>query len=506
MKLAALAKRIGLTLDEAGDVSVTDFAIDHRKVAPGTVFGAFRGARFNAEDVIPAAIDAGAVAVVARREASVSGAVHIASEEPRRTFALLAAGFFTPVPETIVAITGTNGKTSTAEMTRQIWRMCGERAASIGTLGVTTPDGSVATGLTTPDIVTFLRNMSGLAREGVTHVAYEASSHGLDQFRNEGLRVNAGAFTNFSRDHLDYHGTMDAYFEAKMRLFDEVVEPGGVAVIHVDAQPSQWSAKAIERAQQRALEVRTVGEGGDFLKLTARNASQLGQTLTIEHEGETHTVKLPLIGAYQAANAMTSAALALSTGASVSGVFDALSRLQPVRGRLERACLTPNGAPVYVDYAHTPDALEAAIAALRPHLKEDRVSELYVVFGAGGDRDAGKRAEMGRVAALGSDLAIVTDDNPRDEDPQAIRDAIIEGILAVDDPVRSDKFVDEGDRRKAITLAMSFTSEHDIILIAGKGHEQGQIIGSGDTMQVLPFDDVEVARQCAAELAKGPLS
>ena len=502
MRLAALAERIGLALDGAGDVGVTDFAIDHRKVAPGTVFGAFRGARFNAEDVIPAAIEAGAVAVVARAEASVSGAVHIASAEPRRTFALLAAGFFSPVPETIVAITGTNGKTSTAEMTRQIWRMCGERAASIGTLGVTTPDGSVATGLTTPDIVTFLRNMSGLAREGVTHVAYEASSHGLDQFRNEGLRVSAGAFSNFSRDHLDYHGTMEAYFEAKMRLFDEVVAPGGVAVIHVDAEPSQWSVKAIERAQQRGLEVRTVGEGSDFLSLTKREASQLGQTLTIEHEGDSRTVKLPLIGAYQAANALTAAALALSTGASMSGVFDALSRLQPVRGRLERACLTPAGAPVYIDYAHTPDALEAAIAALRPHVGTQQGGQLIVVIGAGGDRDTGKRAPMGRAAAVGGDLVIVTDDNPRGEDPQAIRDAIIEGITSLEDPAKREKFIERGDRREAIAEAIRLAGQNDIVLVAGKGHEQGQIIGSGDTMQVLPFDDVEVARECAARIAK----
>ena len=333
MKLASLTARVGVELGEAGDSAVTGFAIDHRKVAPGTVFGAFRGARFNAEDFIPAAVEAGALAIVAREEARVEGAVHIASQVPRQTFAQLAAGFFKPVPDTIVAVTGTNGKTSTAEMTRQIWRMAGLRAASIGTLGVTTPDGSVSTGLTTPDIVTFLSNMSGLAREGVTHVAYEASSHGLSQFRNEGLRVVAGAFTNFSRDHLDYHGTMEAYFEAKMRLFDEVVEPGGVAVVYTGSDTDEWATKAIERAQKRGLDVRTVGERGEFIKLVAREASQLGQTLTVEHAGETRHVKLPLIGAYQTANALVSAALALTTDAPVSAVFDALGRLQPVRGR-----------------------------------------------------------------------------------------------------------------------------------------------------------------------------
>jgi UDP-N-acetylmuramoyl-L-alanyl-D-glutamate--2,6-diaminopimelate ligase len=498
MKLAALAQRIGVAIpgDEA---SVTGFAIDHRKVAPGTVFGAFKGARVNAEDFIPAAIEAGAVAIVARPEARVEGAVHIASEEPRRTFADLAAGFFSPVPDTIVAVTGTNGKTSCAEMTRQIWRMCGMRAASIGTLGVTTPDGSVSTGLTTPDIVTFLSNMSGLAREGVTHVAYEASSHGLSQYRNEGLRLKAGAFTNFSRDHLDYHGTMEAYHEAKMRLFDEVVDDDGVAIIHVGADANDWTARAIAHAERRGLDVRTVGESGDFIRLARCEASQLGQTLTLEHSGEAYQVSLPLIGSYQVANALVSAGLALSTAMPAARVFDALSRLQPVRGRLERACLTPAGAPVYVDYAHTPDALEAAIAALRPHVGEKRGGKLIAVFGAGGDRDSGKRAPMGKVAAIGADMVIVTDDNPRGEDPRTIRSAVLEGMAAV----MGAQFVEIGDRREAIMKAVALAGAQDIILIAGKGHEQGQIIGSGDTMKVLPFDDVEVARECAATLAKG---
>ena len=500
MRLGALTQRIDLALNEGADESVTGFAIDHRKVAPGTVFGAFVGERFNAEDFIPAAIEAGAVAVVARPEARVEGAVHIASDEPRQTFAQLAAGFFTPVPDTIVAVTGTNGKTSCAEMTRQVWRMCGERAASIGTLGVTTPDGSISTGLTTPDIVTFLGNMSGLAREGVTHVAYEASSHGLSQFRNEGLMVSAGAFTNFSRDHLDYHGTMEAYFEAKMRLFDEVLAPGAVAVIHAGAQSAEWTDKAIARARARGLIVRTVGEDGDFLRLAAREASQLGQTLTIEHEGEGRTVKLPLIGEYQAANALVSAALAISTRAPVGQVFDAMARLQPVRGRLERACLTPQGAPVYVDYAHTPDALDAAIAALRPHVDAERQGKLIVVFGAGGDRDTGKRAPMGAVAANAADAIIVTDDNPRGEDAATIRAAILEG--ARNAGARS-AIREVGGRREAIAAAIKSAGKHDIILIAGKGHEQGQIIGSGDTMKVLPFDDVDVARECAGALAKG---
>ncbi|AWW73997.1 UDP-N-acetylmuramoyl-L-alanyl-D-glutamate--2,6-diaminopimelate ligase [Erythrobacter sp. KY5] len=496
MRLAALIERAGLPATDAGDASVTGFAIDHRKVAPGTVFGAFRGANFNAEDFIRAAIEAGAVAIVARSEAKVEGALHIVSDEPRRVFAQLAAGFFTPAPQTIVAVTGTNGKTSTAEMTRQIWRMCGERAASIGTLGVTTPDGSVSTGLTTPDIVTFLSNMSGLAREGVTHVAYEASSHGLSQFRNEGLRVKAGAFTNFSRDHLDYHETMDAYFEAKMRLFDEVVEDNGKAIIWDGGEECEWTRRAIEHALSRKLHVLTVGERGDFLRLAAREATQLGQVLTVEYDGESRAVKLPLIGAYQAANALVSAGLAIATGSASAQVFDAIGRLQPVRGRLERACLTASGAPVYVDYAHTPDALEAAIAALRPHVDGEKGGKLIVVFGAGGDRDTGKRAPMGKVAADSADLVIVTDDNPRGEDPGEIRAAVLEGAGGADH-VRAI-----GGRREAIAAAIAQVGAHDIILVAGKGHEQGQIIGSGETMRVMPFDDVEVARECAALAAR----
>lgn len=487
MRLADLMQRAGFAPDGASEVSVTGFAIDHRKVAPGTVFGAFQGAAFNGEDFIAAAIDAGAVAIVARPEAKVDGALHIADPEPRLTFARLAAGFYAPAPATIVAVTGTNGKTSCVEMTRQIWRMAGERAASIGTLGVTTPDGSVATGLTTPDIVTFLANMSGLAREGVTHVAYEASSHGLSQFRNEGLSVAASAFTNFSRDHLDYHGTMEAYFAAKMRLFTEVAAPGSPAVIHDASDGSAWTARAIATAAARGLDVRTVGEGGSFIHLEEREPTQLGQFMMVVHEETRWKFTLPLIGAYQAANALVAAGLALSTGLEAFKVFDALSRLQPVRGRLERAAISPAGAPVYVDYAHTPDALEAAIAALRPHVTAG--GRLIVVFGAGGDRDAGKRAQMGEVAVRAADIAIVTDDNPRSEDPASIRAAILAGA--------NGKAREIGGRRAAIAAAIGEAGARDIVLIAGKGHEQGQIFGSGETMRIEAFDDVDVARQCA---------
>jgi UDP-N-acetylmuramoyl-L-alanyl-D-glutamate--2,6-diaminopimelate ligase len=280
-----------------------------------------------------------------------------------------------------------------------------------------------------------------------------------------------------------------------MRLFDEVVEEGGQAIIYRGGDESEWTRRAIEQAQRRHLRVLTVGERGDFLRLAARKATQLGQVLTIEHEGESRTVKLPLIGAYQAANALVSAGLALATGAASAQVFDAVGRLQPVRGRLERAVILPSGAPVYVDYAHTPDALEAAIAALRPHVDAEKSGKLSVVFGAGGDRDTGKRAQMGEVAARGADRVIVTDDNPRGEDPSAIREEVLAGAEGADH-VRS-----LGGRHDAIAAAIGEAGAHDIVLIAGKGHEQGQIIGSGEQMRVLPFDDVEVARQCASEVA-----
>lgn len=485
MRLAALAAQAGLALAPGADAQVTGFAIDHRKVAPGTVFGAFPGARFNGEDYIEAAITGGAVAVVARPQARVQGAVHIQADEPRQAFARLAAGFFTPVPDTVVAVTGTNGKTSIVEMTRQIWRMCGQRSASIGTLGVTTADESISTGLTTPDIVTFLANMSGLAREGITHVAYEASSHGLSQYRNEGLRVLAGAFTNFSRDHLDYHKDMDDYFAAKMRLFDEVVDAGGTAVVWMD---DPWSARACEHLARRGLHLLGVGEGADTagIRLIVRKPTQLGQELEIEWGGSARKIKLPLIGAYQAANALVAAGLVLATGGNAAQVWDALARLQPVRGRLERAAIARAGAPIYVDYAHTPDALEAAIAALRPHCS----GRLIVVFGAGGDRDHGKRPEMGRVVAEQADLGIVTDDNPRGEDPAAIRAMVLQG--------GGGALREVGDRRAAIAAAIAEAGASDIVLVAGKGHEQGQILGAGENCRVLPFDDVTVARECAA--------
>lgn len=462
----------------APDATVTGFAIDHRKVAPGVVFGAFQGAVVNGEDYIAAAVAGGAIAVVARPEVHVVGALHVADANPRRRFAELAARFFAPFPEVAVAVTGTNGKTSTVEMVRQLWRMAGFHAASIGTLGVTTADDRVSTGLTTPDIVTFLSNVAGLKREGVSHVAFEASSHGLSQYRTEGLPVRAAAFTNLSRDHLDYHGTMEAYLDAKLRLFSEVLADDGAAVVWAD-DPA--SARVAEVARARGLRLVSVGTHGETLKLVGRDPTLLGQGLLIEAEGKTHKVTLPLIGAYQAANALTAAGLVIACGGEVAATIAALGRLQPVRGRLERAVIAAQGAPVYVDYAHTPDALEAAISALKPHA----AGRLIVVIGAGGDRDQGKRIEMGRIAAAMADQVIVTDDNPRSEDPATIRAMVLAG---------APDATDIGSRRDAIGAAIAMAGPQDIVLIAGKGHEQGQIVGD----LVLPFDDVSVAREMAA--------
>jgi UDP-N-acetylmuramoyl-L-alanyl-D-glutamate--2,6-diaminopimelate ligase len=472
------AVRLRDLADVDSDSIVTGFAIDHRKVARGSVFGAFPGAIFNGEDFIGQAVDRGAVAVVARPEAEVGRVPHLADPVPRRRFAELAAKFYAPYPQTVVAVTGTNGKTSTVEMTRQIWRLSGHRAASIGTLGVTTSDDQVKTGLTTPDIVTFLSNMAGLERMGMTHVAYEASSHGLDQHRAEGVPLAAAAFTNFSRDHLDYHETMETYFEAKMRLFEELLPAGKPAVVWTDDPKSE---EVIERCERLGHKLLTVGRQGETIRLVDQSPTPLGQALLLEHEDRSLKLSLPLIGAYQAANVLVAAGLAMATGVGFDRTFSAMQRVSPVPGRLERAVISRAGVPIYVDYAHTPDALEAAIAALRPHVE----GRLITVFGAGGDRDQGKRPEMGAVAMKMSDVVIVTDDNPRSEDPARIRADIMAGAPGA---------TEVAGRRDAIAEAIRIARSGDIIVVAGKGHETGQIVGD----RVLPFDDALVARECAA--------
>jgi UDP-N-acetylmuramoyl-L-alanyl-D-glutamate--2,6-diaminopimelate ligase len=343
---------------------------------------------------------------------------------------------------------------------------------------VTTSNDQVTTGLTTPDIVTFLNNMAGLERMGISHVAYEASSHGLDQHRAEGVPLAAAAFTNFSRDHLDYHETMEAYFSAKMRLIEELLPASSPAVVWTDDPKSD---EVVERARRTGHEVLTIGRKGETIRLVEQRPSALGQTMVVEHAGKSHRVALPLIGAYQASNVLTAVGLVLATGGKWDAAFSAMQRLGPVRGRLERAVISRSGVPVSIDYAHTPDALEAAIEALRPHVE----GRLITVFGAGGDRDQGKRPQMGAVAMRLSDVVIVTDDNPRSEDPARIRSEIMAGAVGA---------TEVSGRREAIAEAIRIAGEGDIVLVAGKGHETGQIIGD----KVLPFDDSLVARECAA--------
>jgi UDP-N-acetylmuramoyl-L-alanyl-D-glutamate--2,6-diaminopimelate ligase len=353
----------------------------------------------------------------------------------------------------------------------------------MGTLGVTTAGERIAagtSGLTTPDIVTFLATAAGLRREGITHLAFEASSHGLDQHRMEGLSVRAAAFTNLTRDHLDYHGTMERYFAAKRRLFTEVADPDAAAIVWRDdrAEGADYNRAIAEAAAARGLSLLTVGPDGDAIRLLARTPSRLGQALKIDAGGTRFDLMLPLIGGYQAANALVAAGIAIGLGADPKQTFDRLSRMTGIRGRLERAVITASGAPAYVDYAHTPDALSAAIAALRPHT----ANRLILVFGCGGDRDRGKRPEMGRIAVEAADIAIVTDDNPRTEDPAAIRREILAGAPGA---------IEIAGRRAAIADALARARDGDVVLIAGKGHEQGQIIGR----EVLPFDDASVARE-----------
>lgn len=471
---------LGAFVDGGGAAAVTGFAIDHRNVLPGNVFGAFAGARVNGEDFIDEAIAAGAVAVVARPGATVNGALHIGDAAPRAAFARLAATFFAPFPAVTIAVTGTNGKTSTVELVRQLWQLAGHSAASIGTLGVVTGDGApISGGLTTPDVVTFLGTMADLARRGIDHAAFEASSHGLSQFRTEGLPVVAAGFTNLSRDHLDYHGTMEAYFDAKLRLFTEVLSPDGVVVVWADDAP--WSERVLGAAAARGVRTFGVGRNGRELTLVSQAPDPIGQWLEIELDGARHTIMLPLIGAYQAANALLAAGLVIASGGDAGQTLGNLGKLRPVRGRLEHAANARSGAPIYVDYAHTPDALAAAAAALRPHVQ----GRLILVFGAGGDRDVGKRPMMGATAARVADVVIVTDDNPRSEDPAAIRQQILAAVPGAQDIA---------DRRDAIAAGILCAGGDDVVLIAGKGHEQGQTIGE----RTLPFDDVQIARELAA--------
>jgi UDP-N-acetylmuramoyl-L-alanyl-D-glutamate--2,6-diaminopimelate ligase len=473
----------GALFDECfASVAVTGVSADSRTVRPGDVFVALAGRRTDGARFIDAAVAAGAVAVVAEgsRPAALKAGIAFARvPNARRALALAAARIHPRQPETIAAVTGTSGKTSIVAFARQIWQALGHPAASVGTVGVVTADRENYGALTTPDPVALHRTLDRLAGEGITHLAIEASSHGLDQHRLDGLRIALGAFTNLSRDHLDYHPSLEAYFAAKLRLFTELIAPRGAAVINADdAQAERVTAAA----SARGLDVLTVGRTGRAIALAAAERDGFAQRLRLAHRDRTYDVRLPLVGTFQVENALVAAGLAIASGGEPLAVFAALESLRGAKGRLELVG-TRNGAPIFVDYAHKPDALEKALVALRPYARR-----LVVVLGAGGDRDQGKRPIMGAVAAEHADRLIVTDDNPRSEDPAVIRAAILAAAPGA---------TEIGDRREAIRAAVAALEAGDVLLVAGKGHESGQIVGD----RVLPFTDHEAVAAALGERA-----
>jgi UDP-N-acetylmuramoyl-L-alanyl-D-glutamate--2,6-diaminopimelate ligase len=457
------------TLPFGGDVQVRGLTADSREVEPGFVFAALPGTKVDGRAFITQAFAKGAVAVICQRGTHKGTGAIIETDNPRRMLALMAARFYDRQPDTIVAVTGTNGKTSVAVFVRQIWEAMGFRAASLGTIGVVGPQGTEYLAHTTPDPVQLQKLVAGLRDNQVQHLAIEASSHGLSQFRLDGLRLTAGAFTNLTRDHLDYHATFEDYFEAKMRLFEVLLPAGAAAVINMD---SPHGADVLKRAVAKGLVPFTVGHAGSGLKLVDVRRAGLGQHLRVESKTGIHAVSLPLVGEFQTSNALVAAGLVIAAGGEENLTLHALESLKGARGRLDLVGVAKNGASVFVDYAHTPDALENAIAALRPYVE----GKLAVVFGCGGDRDKGKRPLMGEIAARLADRAYVTDDNPRNEDAKIIRREIMVGAKSA---------IEIGDRAKAIAQAVSELATGDILLVAGKGHEEGQIVGAS----VLPFSD-----------------
>ena len=484
MKLAHI-----LTVDAVSDarfaaLELCGISADSRTIKPGDLFVAMAGTKDDGLRFVRQAITSGAAAVMAERVPPLplpDGVAFIKVDDARRALAFAAAKFFPRQPRVIAAVTGTSGKTSVAAFTRQIWTTLGEQAASIGTVGLVSPTREVYGSLTTPEAVSLHQTLDALAAEGVTHLAMEASSHGLDQHRLDGVRVTAGAFTNLSRDHLDYHPTLEAYLAAKLRLFTDLIRPRGAAVIAAD---NEHAEAVIAAARGRRLRLVTVGTRGEGIRLLEIGIDGFAQLLKLGHAGREYAVRLPLPGTFQIENAMVAAGLVIATGGEPAATFAALAQLKGAKGRLELVGEN-NGAPIFVDYAHKPDALAKALEALRPYAS----GRLAVVFGCGGDRDAGKRPMMGAIAAQMADRVVVTDDNPRTESPAAIRAAILQAAPGA---------VEIGDRREAIGVSIAQLRRGDVLLIAGKGHETGQIIGK----QVLPFSDHDaVAAALAGRVA-----
>ncbi len=479
MRLSMLAGE-GVRILGAGDTEVGGLTADSRTVRPGDLFAALPGSRTDGRRFVAEAVARGAVAVLGDTavESWADRVDLVIDDNPRRRFAQMAARFYDRQPERVVAVTGTNGKTSVASFLRQIWEITGLPAASLGTLGVEPARLGVTCSLTTPDPVSLHEACAALADAGVTRLVIEASSHGLAQYRLDGLSIGAAAFTNLSRDHFDYHGDRDSYFYAKARLFSELLRSGGLAVLNADAPEFDQLARICRR---RNIEVIDYGRRAQDLVLLELTAGSEGLSLTFACRGTTQSVTLPLFGPFQAHNLLAALGLAIASGVSAGIAADVLTGLRGVPGRMQRVVRREDGAMAFVDYAHTPDALEKALAALRAHLR----GRLILVFGCGGDRDRGKRPQMGRIAERLADRVVVTDDNPRGEDPAAIRADILAGIHG--------EALEIGDRAEAIARGWAMLGAEDALLVAGKGHETGQIVGDA----VLPFDDAEVLRGLA---------
>ncbi|PTX75254.1 UDP-N-acetylmuramoyl-L-alanyl-D-glutamate--2,6-diaminopimelate ligase [Sulfitobacter mediterraneus] len=478
---------LGLTARGGANPDITGIAVDSRAVKEGYLFAAMPGSRVHGAEFIQYALRMGAVAVltdaegaeIAAEELAAAGAAVVITDAPREALALTAAIWFGAQPKTMIAVTGTNGKTSVSTFVRQIWIEMDLPAVNLGTTGV---EGAWAAPLahTTPEPITLHRTLAEAALNGITHAAMEASSHGLDQRRLDGVTLRAAGFTNFTQDHLDYHETFEAYFDAKAGLFSRVLPEDGTAVINID-DPKGVDMAAIAKA--RGCEVITVGRDGGDLHLTAQRFDATGQDLRFDWRGKTFQKRLNLIGGFQGDNVLLAAGLVIACGGDPADVFDTIPHLTTVRGRMQLAATRDNGAAVFVDFAHTPDAVATALAAMRPHV----MGRLIAIVGAGGDRDAGKRPLMGAAAAQNADLVIVTDDNPRSEDPASIRAAVLQG---------APEATEVGDRAEAILRGVDMLGPGDALLIAGKGHETGQVVGD----DILPFDDVEQASVAVAAL------
>jgi UDP-N-acetylmuramyl-tripeptide synthetase len=479
-------RRLGEILDLSGseaalaDREIAGLCLDSRKAEQDDVFFALAGAKADGLAYAAQAAAKGASVIVAERAPGFEVPAFVRVDDARVALARAAARFYPRQPATIVAVTGTSGKTSVAAFVRQIWSRLGFEAASLGTIGVVSRPLTIYGSLTTPDPITLHQTLDRLAEAGVTHLALEASSHGLDQKRLDGVRLTAGAFTNLSRDHMDYHATTEDYLSAKLRLFRELAPAGAAAVIDADSEIAPRVAAAARESGRRPF---TVGAAGEAIRLLGASREGFATRIEVVYGGRTFVVVLPLPGDFQVSNALVAAGLCLASGAEPAGVFSALAMLEGAPGRLERVG-ERRGAPIFVDYAHKPDALEKTLAALRPFVQ----GRLVVVFGCGGDRDPGKRPMMGAIAARGADIVIVTDDNPRSEQPAAIRAA----ILAAAPGAR-----EIGDRAEAIRVAVGMLGSGDALVIAGKGHETGQIVGD----RTLPFSDADSVRAALGEAA-----